>query len=180
LGTGVDPLKYIDEFGADAARFAVIWQATGQDIRWDETAVTAGKKFANKIWNAAKFVMGNIGGNDVAYEKPEGETEADKKILARLEEIKGNTGKNIESFEFSAALKEIYDFFWHEFCDVYLETAKKQLDGGGAETTKSILSHVLLELLIMLHPFMPFVTEAVYQKLPGKREKFIMIETWQK
>ncbi|MDO8557175.1 MAG: valine--tRNA ligase [Candidatus Jorgensenbacteria bacterium] len=178
LGTGIDPLKYINEFGADAARFAVIWQATGQDIHWDEAAVMAGRKFANKIWNAAKFVMSNHEGAETV-KKPVGKTVADKKILAKLAATKKRAEKNIESFELSATLKELYDFFWHDLCDTYIEESKKQLaDAETAESTKIVLSHVLVESIKMLHPFMPFVTEAIYQKLPVRGKKFLMIETW--
>ncbi|MEK7543227.1 MAG: valine--tRNA ligase [Patescibacteria group bacterium] len=178
LGTGIDPLKYINEFGADAARFAAIWQATGQDIHWDEAAVMAGRKFANKMWNAAKFVISNCEGAETV-KKPAGKTAADKKILAKLAAVKKRAEKNIESFELSVVLKELYDFFWHDFCDEYLEVSKMQLKENGTEkTTREILTYALFESMKMLHPFMPFVTEAVYQKLPKKEKKFIMIETW--
>lgn len=178
LGTGIDPLKYIDEYGADVARFAVVWQATGQDIRWDETAVVGGRKFTNKIWNAAKFVMGNQQQTD---EKniPEGKTDADKKILEELSVLKTSVGKDIEAFEFSKALHDTYEFFWHSFCDVYLEVSKEQLkDDTQKETTQKILFFVLKESLKIMHPFLPFITEAIYEKLPHADKKLLLIEQW--
>ena len=184
LGTGIDPLKYVEEFGADATRFAVIWQSSGQDIRWDESAVVAGKKFANKIWNAARFVLKNAPTR--IYTDKNGFTQVDltaedKQILEKLKTTKEQLERDIESFEFAKALHNLYDFFWHDFCDVYLEESKKQLSEGSEnlKTTKEILSHVLFESLKMLHLFLPFVTETIYQKLPvAERKKTLMIEEW--
>ena len=178
LGTGIDPLLYIDRYGADATRFGVVWQATSQDIKWDETAIVAGKKFANKIWNASRFVQKQVGETlpEKASYKPL--TDADKKILSALEKIKTSTSKDIESFEFAKALQNLYEFFWHAFCDVYLEESKKQLeDSKLKENTRNILSHALLESLKMLHPFIPFVTEKIYLSVK-KGDKPLMIETW--
>ncbi|MEK7629908.1 MAG: valine--tRNA ligase [Patescibacteria group bacterium] len=176
LGTGVDPLKYINEYGADATRFGIIWQANGQDIHWDETSITAGRKFCNKIWNASKFVLSNVSEMG-KIEKFKPTTEADKKIIAALEKIKISSGKNIETFNFSEALHEIYDFFWHDFCDEYLEIAKSQLaEKKTVETTKKILSYAIFESLKIIHPFMPFVTEEIYGILPIAGRKLLMIE----
>ncbi len=180
LGTGIDPLKYIDQFGADATRFAVVWQATGQDIRWDEAAVAAGRKFGNKIWNASRFVLeqsGNdtFGTHDVKL-KPK--TEADKEIISKLDKTKKETEKLIGTFEFSKALQGLYDFFWHDFCDVYLETSKPQLaDAKTKEGTQAILMSVLSSSLKMLHPFMPFITEMIWNEMP-ERTGLLMVENW--
>ncbi|MCL4403841.1 valine--tRNA ligase [Patescibacteria group bacterium] len=175
LGTGIDPLKYIDQFGADAARFAIVWQANGQDIRWDEAAVAAGRKFGNKIWNASRFVLEQMG--DAAPEsEPEPQTDADEEILRKLAAAKKSTERAIEEFEFSKALQGLYDFFWHDLCDVYLETSKKQMADKGA-ATRGVLFFVLESSLKMLHPFMPFITEAVYQKFPGRRG-LLMVAEW--
>ncbi len=174
LGTGIDPLKYIDQFGADAARFAVVWQATGQDIRWDEAAVAAGRKFCNKIWNAARFVIEN--GRAGGKAKPV--TAADKEILTKLAKTKKGTEKLIEKFEFSKALQGLYDFFWHDLCDKYLETAKKQLaDERTRTSTQNILLAVLKDSLKMLHPFMPFITEALWKEMPEEKG-LLMVENW--
>lgn len=174
LGTGIDPLKYIEESGADATRFAVVWQATGQDIRWDESAIVSGKKFMNKLWNATKFVLLN------APEKKtvaEAKTEGDTEILSKLSAIKEETKKHILAFEFSEALKGLYDFFWHDFCDVYIEKSKKQLANPETkESTERILLTVLSESLALLHPFIPFITEEIYAHLPEKDAEYLIIK----
>ena len=171
LGTGVDPLNLIKNFGADATRFGIIWQTMGnQDIYWDETAVLAGKKFCNKIWNAARFVFERTKNSNMR--KFNKLTLADRKILNQLKKTKKQVEKDIENFRFGPALRKIYDFFWHQFCDVYIEKSKKQL------ASQKVLLYVLLESLKLLHPFMPFVTEEIYQKLPSKKEKLLMIEKW--
>ncbi len=178
LGTGIDPLKYVDEFGADATRFGIVWQATGQDIRWDESAVQAGKKFANKIWNAGKYIEMQIekypNGKSVSAPK----TEADANILTALAKIKKGTEEDITAFEFSRALHNLYDFFWHDFCDIYLEASKKQMDNEtSVGSTIEILTNVLRESLKLLHPFMPFVTEEIYSRFPFENKaEFLMIE----
>ncbi len=181
LGTGIDPLKYIEQYGADVARFAVVWQATGQDIRWDETAVVGGRKFTNKIWNAAKFVLGSIG-EDATFPAKNVDaslgTDADKKIMGELQKIKASVANDIEHFEFAKALREFYDFFWHSFCDVYLEAAKGQLASDAAPHTREVLMHVLFESLKVLHPFMPFLTEYIFQKLPKHKQSLLLIEQW--
>ena len=183
LGTGIDPLKYIDEYGADVARFAVVWQATGQDIRWDETAVVGGRKFTNKIWNATKFVLNNVSVEVSerygSAHVPEGVTDADKKILEELKVLKASVGSDIESFEFSKALHDIYEFFWRSFCDVYLEVSKEQMkDESEKASTEAILYYVLLESLKVMHPFMPFITEVIYEKLPKKENNTLLITQW--
>lgn len=184
LGTGIDPLKYIDEYGADVARYAVVWQATGQDIRWDETAVVGGRKFTNKIWNATKFVLGHLPESATfPIEKKIVETgthtEADKKIIEGLQKIKESVGNDIQHFEFAKALRDFYDFFWHEFCDVYLEVAKKQREETStALHTSHVLMHVLYESLIILHPFMPFITEEIFQRIPKRADSLLLIEQW--
>jgi len=178
LGTGIDPLKYIDEFGADATRFGVIWQSTGQDIRWDESAVLAGKKFANKVWNAAKFVLKQT--ENISTKRPAIKIKENADILEKLEVVKTNVGKEIESFEFSKALHDIYNFFWHEFCDIYIEKSKDLMaDNKAKNETLNTLSFVMFESLKLLHPFMPFLTEEIYQRFPlEKKEQTIMIESW--
>ena len=178
LGTGIDPLKYVDEYGADATRFAVIWQASGQDIRWDEAAVIAGRKFTNKIWNASRFVLEQTKDLKSPNPKPVAKTKADTKILKTLEKTKKNTGKYIESFQFSRALHELYDFFWHEFCDRYLEASKKQIENEKLKrNTQAILLYILKESLKMLHPFIPFITETIYREFPGS-SSLLIIEKW--
>ena len=181
LGTGVDPLALISLYGADAVRFGLIWQAMGnQDIRWDEAAVMAGKKFANKIWNASRFVLMQNADSKPRL-KAENLTEADKKILAELKRVKKATEKNLENFRFGPALRELHDFFWHSFCDRHIEEAKKQTeDPAKRENAAAVLSFVLRESLKMLHPFMPFITEEIYGVVAasGNKKPMLMIEKW--
>jgi len=181
LGTGIDPLKYIEQYGADVTRFAVVWQATGQDIRWDETAVVGGKKFLNKLWNAAKFVVNNQQSetNNKEWKTiPTGETSADKKIIEDISLLKKSVTENIEVFEFSKAIHDLYEFFWHSFCDEYIEKAKIQLQNDKQKgETQKILRYVLKESLIMLHPFIPFITETIWKEVSRKQSPLI-IEPW--
>ncbi|MCL4400136.1 valine--tRNA ligase [Patescibacteria group bacterium] len=180
LGTGIDPLNYINQYGADATRFAVIWQANGQDIRWDEAAVMAGRKFSNKIWNASRFVLEQISNSKSENKSSKliPETAADEEIIGKLTKIKKQTEALIEQFEFAKALQGLYDFFWHDFCDKYLEESKKQLtDEKNKESTLKILNAVLLESLKIIHPFLPFVTEAIYQNI-NKKGGILMVSEW--
>ena len=183
LGTGIDPLKYVEEHGADATRFAVLWQASGQDIRWDESAVFAGRKFCNKIWNASRFVLANkssrINADLRGLTRIKSLTPADKKILKKLSATKKAVEGHLKKFEFSKPLHEAYDFFWHDFCDKYLEASKSQIQNKTvAENTKKILLYTLGESLKMLHPFMPFITEEIWQRLPKKDDELLMITPW--
>ncbi len=180
LGTGVDPLKYIDQFGADATRFAVVWQATGQDIRWDEAAVAAGRKFCNKIWNASRFVLEQSGNTKFEMQNSQltPQTDADKEILSKLEKTKEETEEFIKKFDFSKALHALYDFFWHDVCDVYLEASKPQLTNAHTQiNTQRILLRTLSTSLKILHPFMPFITEAIWEQMPGKNN-LLIVESW--
>ena len=177
LGTGVDPMTLIEKYGADATRFGLIWQAMGgQDIKWAEEHVVAGKKFCNKIWNASRFVLGQCppsSKSDFRSQKksnffPSGKTPADKKILSQLQKTQKNIDKLIEKYDFGKALHILYGFFWHDFCDVYLEKFKNN-------PNPEVLERVLKESLKLLHPFMPFVTETIWQKFG---DNLLMIEPW--
>ncbi len=185
LGTGLDPLVFIEQYGADATRFALIWQAMGgQDIRWAEEALMAGKKFLNKLWNAARFVLGQIEPSSEAlakegYKKPKNMTAADKEILKKLKEIIKKTSENIDEYEFGQALHELYDFFWHDFCDKYIEASKVQMaDEKSKENTQEILIHVLLSSLKLFHPFIPYITEEIWSNIPIKDKQMLIIEKW--
>ena len=167
LGTGVDPMDLIEKYGADATRFGLVWQAMGtQDIKWAEEHVVAGRKFLNKIWNAARFVLGQL-----EKSRPKVKNAEDKKILAELKKTKKEVSQKIEKYEFGPALHTLHDFFWHKFCDRYLEESKKNLN-------PEILLYVLMDSLKLLHPFMPFITERIWSELPLKNKKLLMIETW--
>jgi len=173
LGTGVDPMALIEKYGADATRFGLIWQAMGgQDIHWAEEHVLAGKKFANKIWNASRFVLERSGipnsqfliSNQIS-------------IIQRLNETSKKVNTLIDQYDFGQALHELYDFFWHEFCDKYLERAKKD----DSEEAKAVLLYVLANSLKLFHPFMPFVTEKIWEHIPKEGgRKLLMIEEWPK
>ncbi|MBN2878145.1 MAG: valine--tRNA ligase [Clostridia bacterium] len=181
LGNGIDPIDVIEEFGADALRFSVTSNsAPGNDMRFNESKIEAARNFANKIWNAARFVHMNIDG-----QKPEkiniAETDAaDKWILSQLNGVIKEATRNLETFELGLALQKVYDFIWSEFCDWYIELSKAKLYEGTEsqkKNTTAVLYHVLIESLKLLHPFMPFVTEEIYQNLEGS-DQSIMIDKW--
>jgi valyl-tRNA synthetase len=185
LGTGIDPMKLIEEYGSDSTRFGIAYQIMkGQDIKFVPDNIVMGKKFCNKIWNASRFVLQQIG-NTKFKSNPLGSlslrsiqqnlTPADKRILKALDKTTKSVNKDLESFRFGKAAHTLYNFFWHDFCDRYLEESKKQND----KKTKKILLHVLFTSLKLLHPFMPFITEEIKQKLPIKNKKLcLMIEEY--
>jgi len=183
LGTGIDPLKLADEFGADATRFGIAFQIMGnQDIKFVTDNILMGKKFCNKIWNASRFVSSQAGKKKMDSKKPKAVTVADKKILNALQKTAKSINSDLDSFKFGKAAHSLYNFFWHDFCDIYIEKSKNQK----SDNTNKILFYVLLNSLKMLHPFMPFVTEEIYQQLPMKnlpagrqaKKSCIMIEEW--
>jgi len=192
LGTGIDPIEMIEKYGADATRFGLSWQLTGlQDIRFGEEDIIMGKKFCNKIWNATRFVLSQIGNSKIqmpnakSSSKLKCQTEADKEILKQLNKVIESIDKDLENFKFGQAAQTLYHFFWHKFCDIYIEKAKLQINNAKTEKekemTKKILLYVLLSSLKLLHPFIPLITEEIYQKLPLKnKKKCLMIEDWPK
>ncbi|MDD2697072.1 MAG: valine--tRNA ligase [Candidatus Pacebacteria bacterium] len=182
LGTGVDPIALCEKYGADATRFGIAWQLMGgQDIKFVEDNIMMGKKFCNKIWNASRFVLMQIPNSKFQIKSKlqisnSKLTAADKKILKTLEKTVKSTTKDLETFQFGKAARALYDFFWHDFCDVYIEKSKSQKDKKNAQ---KILLYVLLNSLKLLHPFIPFITEEIYQKLPIKNKKeCLMVEDW--
>ncbi|MFA4890552.1 MAG: valine--tRNA ligase [Candidatus Paceibacterota bacterium] len=173
LGTGIDPLVLIEKYGADAVRFGLIYQMMGgQDIHFNEDHIMAGKKFCNKIWNATRFILSFDAQNKA--NPPTGGTKADKQIIKEFEKVKKSANKNIEQYKFGHALHEIYEFFWHSFCDIYIEKVKKT----NSEESKKILTRILRESLILLHPFMPFITEEIWSTLPEKNKNLLIVEKW--
>jgi valyl-tRNA synthetase len=188
LGTGIDPMTLIEKYGTDATRFGLAWQVTeSQDMHFNEDNMVSGGKFCNKIWNAAKFVLYQLGDAKKEYSAtlaPKPLTKADRQILKGLAKISMSTEKRLNKYEFGHAIRELYEFFWHEFCDIYIETAKAQINTPetkvGAERTKAILIYTLANLLKLLHPFMPFITEEIYGALPIKAKKDLIIESWPK
>ena len=183
LGTGINPINLIEQYGADATRFGIAYQIMGnQDIKFVEDNIIMGKKFCNKLWNSARFVLLQIKNSKFKIDSKlkiqnSKLTIADKKILKQLNKTIKSVNKDLEQFKFGKAAHALYNFFWHDFCDRYIETSKKQND----KKTKEILFYVLVNSLKLLHPFMPFITEEIYQKLPVKnKKKCLMIETWPK
>ena len=181
LGTGIDPMDLISRYSADATRFGLIWQAMGnQDIHWAEEHVLAGRKFCNKIWNASRFVLATLDLKPQTL-NPRPRTAADKKILAQLKKTQKAVNEKVEKYEFGPALHTLYYFFWHQFCDIYLEASKKQLaDPKLKASTQHILLHTLATSLKLLHPFMPFVTEEIWGHLPTKNKQMLLVESWPK
>jgi valyl-tRNA synthetase len=184
LGTGIDPIAMVEKYGSDATRFGLAWQASElQDMRFGESDILAGKKFCNKVWNAARFILLMTDEENFEPKKiPSVLTEEDKNILAGLEKTIQETNQFLELYRFDQALQGIYHFFWHQFCDKYIEQAKIQLKEAKDETvarvTKQILLYVLSNSLKLLHPFIPFVTEKIYQSLPLADKKALIVEEW--
>jgi valyl-tRNA synthetase len=183
LGTGIDPMDLIEKYGADATRFGLIWQVkTGQDLRFDEAVIQMGKKFCNKIWNATRYVLLQTADGKWQIERKlrpsKKMTKAQREIIKTLEKTIKTINKNLKNFEFGKAAENLYHFFWHQFCDKYIEESKREIKEGNP-LAKKVLLYVLLKSLILLHPFIPFITEEIYQKLPLKNKKTsIMIEDW--
>ncbi len=176
LGNGVDPFDMVDKYGADSLRYYLTTDGSmGMDLRFDEVKLTSTWNFINKIWNASRFVLMNIGDlKKISLKdlKPE-----DKWILTKYNHVLKSVTKHMDKYEFNLAGAELYDFTWNTFCDYYIEMAKYSLD---SESTKSTLCYVLTGILKMLHPFMPFVTEEIYQMLPVKETESIMISEYPK
>jgi len=177
LGIGINPMDIIKKYGADATRFGIAWNIMGgQDIKFTEDNIIMGRKFCNKLWNATRFVLQQ--NTQLNYEfkilKNKNLTMADKKILKALDKTTKSVNKDLESFRFGQAAHTLYNFFWHDFCDKYIEETKKQ-------DNQKILLYVLSTSLKLLHPFIPFITEEIYQKLPIKNKKrCLIVEKWPK
>ncbi|SDE74185.1 valine--tRNA ligase [Sporomusa acidovorans] len=183
LGNGIDPLEVIDKYGADTLRFMLITGNTpGNDMRFYWERVESSRNFANKIWNASRFVLMNLEGFDSNF-KPDANqfTLADRWILSRYNATILDATRNLEHFELGEAARLIYEFIWDEFCDWYIELAKSRLynkdEAVSRKVAQYVLSFVLSNTLKLLHPFMPFITEAIWQNLPH-RGISIMTATW--
>lgn len=180
LGNGIDPLKVIEEYGADALRFTLATgNSPGNDMRFSKEKVEASRNFANKIWNASRFILMNCEGNNVAYGLPEKLNIEDKWILSRFNTLCKDVTENLERFELGIAVSKLYDFIWDVFCDWYIELAKTRIQAGGEESAASrqVLVYVMSNTLKLLHPFMPYITEEIWQTLPHEGES-IMIQKW--
>ena len=176
LGNGVDPMELIEKYGADALRnYLTTDVAAGTDLNFDEDKVKSTWNYINKIWNASRFVLMNI--ESLKEIKLENLKNIDKWILTKYNKVIKNVTKHMDKYDFNIVGSELYSFIYDDFCSNYIEMAKFSLDD---ETTKSVLCYVLTGILKMLHPFMPFVTEEIYQMLPIKDSESIMISTYPK
>ncbi|MBQ6823990.1 MAG: valine--tRNA ligase, partial [Clostridia bacterium] len=168
LGNGIDPLEVIKEFGADALRFTLATgNAPGNDMRYYPERVESSRNFANKVWNAARFILMNLKEEDLTF-KAENLKPEDEWILTRYNEVVRDVTDNLDKFEIGLALQKVYDFIWDLFCDWYIELVKPRLYAGGEESASAqkVLLYVFSGALKMLHPFMPFITEEIWQALP--------------
>ena len=181
LGNGIDPLEIIDRYGADSLRFALATgNSPGNDMRFSDEKIEAGRNFANKLWNASRFVQMNLTVEDDAL-PPESELLCeDKWILSRFRTVAAEVTENLDKYEIGIAAAKVYDFLWNEYCDWYIEFTKSRLADKGSkacENAQRVLCRVLSGTLELLHPFMPFITEEIWQALPHTGES-IMIAPW--
>ncbi len=168
LGNGIDPLVVIEEYGADALRFMLATgNAPGNDMRFIEDKVKAARGFANKIWNASRFIMMNLPDDFKAGELPSNLNIEDKWIISRFNRLAKDVNENLEAFEIGVAEQKVYDFIWDVYCDWYIELTKPRIQAGGetAATAQAVLVWVMKGMLKLLHPFMPFITEEIWQVL---------------
>lgn len=180
LGNGIDPLEIIDKYGADALRFALATgNSPGNDMRFSDEKVEASRNFANKIWNAARFILMNLDENEPAPHLPNELALEDKWILSQYNTVVKEVTDNLEKFELGMAVQKLYDFIWDVFCDWYIELAKIRLQQGGeaAKPARAVLVYVMSNTLKLLHPFMPFITEEIWQTLPHNGEA-ILVSPW--
>lgn len=180
LGNGIDPLEIISEYGADALRLTLVTgNAPGNDMRFYMERVKSSRNFANKVWNASRFIMMNLEEQKVAEADPAALTAADRWILSRVNHLAKEVTNNMDSFELGIAVQKIYDFIWDEFCDWYIEMVKPRLwnrEDTSREAALWTLKQVLIHALKMLHPYMPFITEEIFCNL--SEEESIMISSW--
>ena len=183
LGNGIDPLEIIDQYGADALRLTVVTgNAPGNDMRFYKEKVEANRNFANKVWNASRFILMNM--EDKVISRPEDQdlTAADKWILSRVNRLAKDVTENMDKFELGIAVQKVYDFIWDEFCDWYIEMAKYRIyhaedNYKAANAALWTLKKVLADALKLLHPYMPFVTEEIYSALVPAEES-LMMSSW--
>ncbi len=182
LGNGVDPLEVIDEFGADALRLTLATgNSPGNDMRYSDAKVRASRNFANKLWNASRFILMNLTDEEMQVALPDTLAIEDKWLLSQYNTLVREATDNLEKFELGIAVQKIYDFIWDILCDWYIELTKSRLQSGGdtAKAARQILVYVMSNTLKLLHPFMPFITEEIWQALPHEGES-IMVSQWPK
>lgn len=180
LGNGVDPLEVIEKYGADALRFLLVTgNSPGNDIRYSEKRIEACSGFANKLWNASRFVHMNIDDHDVKNAIPKELKTEDKWILSTLNSVAKEVNENLEKFELGLAVQKVYDFIWDCYCDWYIELVKARLfnvDDDSYEAAEQVLLYVLDQILRLLHPFMPYITEHIWQTIPHEGETVMLSE----
>ena len=182
LGNGIDPLEVISEYGADALRFALATgNSPGNDMRFSEDKITSSRNFANKLWNASRFILMNVGDDIEADTLPATLSVEDKWFVSKCNKLIKEVTDNLDKFELGMAVQKLYDFIWDIMCDWYIELAKPRLQEGGkaAKTAQQTLVYVMDKTLKLLHPFMPFITEEIWQAIPHDGES-IMISDWPK
>ena len=183
LGNGIDPLEVIDKYGADALRLTLITgNAPGNDMRFYWERVEASRNFANKVWNASRFIMMNLDGMEIKEPALDELRPADKWILSKVNTLAKDATENMDKFELGIAVQKVYDFIWDEFCDWYIEIAKvrtykKDENPQSANAALWTLKTVLTEALKLLHPYMPFITEEIFCTLQSEEET-IMLSKW--
>ena len=179
LGNGIDPLEMIDQFGCDALRFNLITgNSPGNDMRFYTERCEAMRNFSNKIWNASRFLLMNLTIDQCAL--PEQLELEDKWILSKLNDVIRDVTANMESYELGVAAQKLYDFIWDNFCDWYIELTKARLNGedeAAMVQAQQVLCYVLTQILKLLHPFMPFITEEIWQALPHEGD-YLMLQDW--
>jgi valyl-tRNA synthetase len=180
LGNGIDPLEIIDKYGADALRFALATgNAPGNDMRFSDEKIEAARNFANKLWNASRFVRMNLTIDEIKLPDADKLSLEDKWILNEFNALVENVVTNLDNFEVGVALGAIYGFTWDVFCDWYIELAKSRLNEKDTEANlicQNVIAYVLCGTLKLLHPFMPFITEEIYQALPHECESIMISE----
>ncbi len=181
LGNGIDPIEVINQYGADALRFTLATgNSPGNDMRYYDERVEASRNFANKIWNASRFLMMNLNIDKVELPSSDKLALEDKWILSKLNKLVAEVTANLDKFELGIAVSKLYGFFWDDYCDWYIELVKPRLYDGSDESNKTaqqVLAYVLINSLKLLHPFMPFITEEIFSFLPHGEES-IVISKW--
>ena len=182
LGNGVDPLEIIDKYGADALRLTLVTgNAPGNDMRWTETKVTNSRNFANKLWNASRYILMNLPEDFGTPVLPENLPIEDKWVLSLFNDTVKNVTSNLEAFELGVAVQNLTDFIWDVYCDWYIELTKPRIAEGGdsALAAQNVLVYIMQGILKLLHPFMPFITEEIWQAIPHEG-RFLMLADWPK
>lgn len=180
LGNGVDPLEIIDKYGADALRLTLVTgNSPGNDMRWTESKVTASRNFANKLWNASRYILMNLPEDFGSASLPKALETEDKWILSRFNTLVKEVTDNLESYEIGVAVQKIYSFIWDVYCDWYIELTKPRISAGGetALAAQNVLVYVMQGILKLLHPFMPFITEEIWQSI-SENSNSIMLDPW--